>query len=106
MFQPLLRAEDADTGLPVVDAKTNVKQMRDALRHPFWPQLIRAARRKLQLAVPIILLNAYKYSPNGGSVQLRFRHQPTNKVERVGIDLTDQGIGMAEAQRSQVCKRF
>lgn len=80
--------------------------MRDALRHPFLPQLFRADRRKPQQAVPNILSNACKYAPNGGDVHLRFRHQPTNHGGRMGIDLTDHGIGKAEAQRSRVCDLF
>lgn len=67
---------------------------------------VRADRRKLQQAVLNIVSNAYKYSPKGGSVQLHYRREHTDSGERVGIEVSDQGIGMTEAQRSRVCERF
>lgn len=73
---------------------------------PDGVMLVRADRRKLQQAVLNIVSNAYKYSPKGGSVQLHYRRQHTDIGERVGIEVSDQGIGMTEAQRSRVCERF
>lgn len=77
-----------------------------ALTPPEITMLVRADRRKLQQAVVNIVSNAYKYSPKGGSVQVHFRRQHSGCGERVGIEVSDQGIGMTEAQRSRVCERF
>lgn len=61
-------------------------------------------RDKMQLAVDNILSNAKKYSPNGGTIRVAMqRDQDTG---RIGITVSDQGIGMTEEQLSHVFERF
>jgi PAS domain S-box-containing protein len=69
---------------------------------------IRADRNKLIQALGNVLSNAYKYSPEGGPVEIEFL-----SVERdgpyagmIGIRVRDHGIGMTPQQLERVCERF
>jgi PAS domain S-box-containing protein len=71
---------------------------------PLWVQI---DRKKLQQALLNILSNAYKYSPQGGEVQLRYCHAHTEgHGPQVGVEVQDQGIGMTPEQVRRVCERF
>ena len=65
-------------------------------------------RNKLSRAVTNVLSNAYKYSPNGGAVQLELTLSRSDgrAPARIGIRVTDHGIGMTPEQLSRVCERF
>ena len=64
--------------------------------------MVRIDRSKLQQALRNLISNAYKYSPQGGPVQLH--------LQRVGeawqLDVTDHGIGLTPEQAARVCERF
>ncbi|KAB2925210.1 MAG: PAS domain S-box protein [Dechloromonas sp.] len=79
---------------------------RPAPREPRLPAalLVRADRNKLTQAIGNVLSNAYKYSPQGGDVDLEL--VTTEDQTRIGIRITDHGIGMTPAQMSRVCERF
>jgi PAS domain S-box-containing protein len=70
------------------------------------PLLVEVDRQKLQQAVLNILSNAYKYSPQGGEVRLRYRAEPGPAGLRHGVSVRDQGIGMTAEQVAHVCERF
>ncbi len=80
-----------------------------ASRRELW---LRGDRSKLTQAVGNILSNAYKYSPEGGAVNIQLIDAaelatPEGPVgPRVGITVADQGIGMNADQMSRVCERF
>lgn len=97
---------DEVVNLAVADFKPPGDRAPPTVTPPEGPLPILADRRKLQQAVLNILSNAYKYSPHGGQVTLHYQRQSSPLGERVGIEVSDQGIGMTEAQRSQVCARF
>ncbi|PHM21587.1 MAG: hypothetical protein CK604_04185 [Curvibacter sp. PD_MW3] len=64
-------------------------------------------RKKMQQALLNILSNAYKYSPQGGEVSVRYcLSEGEGRLCRVGIEVQDQGIGMTVEQLSRVCERF
>lgn len=68
---------------------------------------VRADRNKLTQAIGNVLSNAYKYSPAGGEVVidlLTAADEPA--APRIGIRITDHGIGMTPAQLARVCERF
>lgn len=67
---------------------------------------VNADRKKLQQALLNILSNAYKYSPDGGDVEVTCRLVEGEGVARVGIEVRDHGIGLTEKQASRVCERF
>lgn len=74
---------------------------------PAEPALyIKADRHKMQQALLNILSNAYKYSPDGGAVELALREETRGDSRCVGIEVHDHGIGMTPAQLSHVCERF
>lgn len=71
---------------------------------PLWVQV---DRKKLQQALLNILSNAYKYSPQGGQVQLHYCHAHTEaQGAQVGVQVQDDGIGMTPEQLNRVCERF
>ncbi|HWI80602.1 ATP-binding protein [Ramlibacter sp.] len=57
---------------------------------------------KLGAAVANLLSNAIRFSPEGGTVQLRLATQP----ERVCIDIEDQGPGVAPQDRERIFEPF
>ncbi|CAK0747977.1 putative Histidine kinase [Gammaproteobacteria bacterium] len=65
----------------------------------YW---IRADHKKLIQALGNVLSNAYKYSPHGGAVTIELLATPP----RVGICITDQGIGMTPQQLNRIYERF
>jgi len=68
----------------------------------YW---IRADRNKLMQSLGNVLSNAYKYSPDGGEISLELIG-PAADSPRIGIRVTDHGIGMTPAQLARVCERF
>jgi PAS domain S-box-containing protein len=78
---------------------------------PPWPPgypapWVQADRQKLRQALLNILSNAYKYSPGGGDVQVRWRHEQRESGRRLGVAIVDHGIGMTPAQCERVFERF
>lgn len=64
-------------------------------------------RKKMQQALLNILSNAYKYSPQGGEVTVRYgTSEEAGRLDRVGVEVHDQGIGMNAQQLGRVCERF
>jgi PAS domain S-box-containing protein len=71
-------------------------------RLPFGAPRVRADRSKLLQALNNVLSNAYKYSPDGGTVTV----DTLEEGELVGVRIRDQGIGMAPHELARVCERF
>lgn len=63
-------------------------------------------QRKIQQALLNILSNAYKYSPAGGPVGLTLLNESASEPSRVGVQLTDHGLGMTPDQLARVFERF
>jgi signal transduction histidine kinase len=63
---------------------------------------VRADRQKLTQAITNIISNAYKYSPEGDSVTIEVLDTPN----RIGIRISDHGIGMTPEQLARTCERF
>ena len=64
---------------------------------------------KMQQAVRNVISNAYKYSPEGGEVRVRFVDEtvaPGGGPARLGVVVQDQGIGMTPEQLQRVGERF
>ena len=77
---------------------------------PLW---VGADRSKLIQAISNVISNAYKYSPHGGTVNIELLRTTMatgsgadSGGTRVGIRITDQGIGMTPDQLARVCERF
>jgi PAS domain S-box-containing protein len=67
---------------------------------------VEADRKKIHQALLNVLSNAYKYSPAGGVVSLSLTRDTENECPRVGITVTDHGIGMTGEQVARVFERF
>jgi PAS domain S-box-containing protein len=63
-------------------------------------------RTKVHQALSNVLSNAYKYSPDGGEVQVRLRPDEIDAGAGVGIEVIDPGIGMTPEQLARVGERF
>ncbi len=61
---------------------------------------------KLQQAVINLLSNAYKYSPNGGAIDISVVEGAVSDRGEVGIEVRDHGIGMTPEQTERVFERF
>lgn len=70
----------------------------------YW---IRADSRKIMQAIGNVLTNAYKYSPGGGDITTQLAVDEQNPAgTRIGIRISDSGIGMTPQQLARVCERF
>ena len=61
---------------------------------------------KLSLALTNVLSNAYKYSPQGGSIELDIVWRDRDGRPECGIRVTDHGMGMTPEQLARVFERF
>ena len=74
---------------------------------PTQPLYLMADVGKLRQALLNVVSNAYKYSPDGGPVQLKaWSKNEEGQAAQVCIEITDHGIGMTPAQLVRVCERF
>jgi signal transduction histidine kinase len=68
--------------------------------------LVDVDETKFRQALANVLGNAYKYSPDGGAIEVRTRLHGTADGEEVGIEVTDHGIGMSAEDSAQAFERF
>lgn len=61
---------------------------------------------KMQQAVINLLSNAYKYSPNGGAIDISIYRREKAGAAQVGVVVRDHGIGMTSEQTARVFERF
>lgn len=61
---------------------------------------------KMQLALNNLLTNAFKYSPQGGTVSLGARIETQDQEHFAVIEIQDQGIGMSADQLARAFERF
>jgi PAS domain S-box-containing protein len=73
---------------------------------PDKPLLVWVDRQKMSQAVLNVLSNAYKYSPDGGDVALRFVRRIEQSRAQVGVEIQDHGIGLSADQLARVGERF
>jgi PAS domain S-box-containing protein len=61
---------------------------------------------KSRQALGNVLSNAYKYSPQGGRIQVMTQLSRSGEDTKLGICVTDQGIGMTPEQQARLFERF
>lgn len=61
---------------------------------------------KLEQALLNVLVNAYKYSPQGGAIELSTSTRERSGRTEVGIAVRDHGIGMTSGQVARIFERF
>ncbi len=67
---------------------------------------IRADRAKFQQALLNVLSNAFKFSPDGGEVEVRVLEAHPEGKPLIGISVRDHGIGMNEEALAHAFERF
>jgi signal transduction histidine kinase len=69
---------------------------------------VRVDRNKLRQALGNVLSNAYKYSPEGGAVDIRLVCERGHEgvPAWVGVQVRDHGMGMTPEQLARVSERF
>jgi signal transduction histidine kinase len=71
---------------------------------PEEPVMVRVDCEKLQQALTNVLSNAYKFSPQGGPIELEVL--PRKEADIVRIRVTDHGIGMKPGELKRAGERF
>ena len=92
----------------VTGFKLPVGRAAPVLVMPSTSPTIFADPQKAQQVILNVLSNAYKYSPDGGQVQIEVLEPQREALapSLVGIRISDQGIGMTEVQLGRVFERF
>jgi signal transduction histidine kinase len=90
------------------EAKEGVMQQIDEHRHTFIEEietdlpLVRGDRSRVVQVLINLLSNAYKYTPDGGTITLRSSCHP----DGVSISVSDTGIGMTPEQMGKLGTKF
>ncbi len=95
---------------PVIEQTVAALLVRDdprqvRLRLPLEAVEVSVDAAKLRQALTNLLANAYKYSPRGGAIELETILESVPRP-RVGIRVTDRGIGMTPEQAERCFERF
>ena len=100
------RLETLDLVELVTEALAEFKPPQDRalplLERPQGLLPVRVDRNKVRQALGNVLSNAYKYSPQGGAVQMRI----VTEGQELGVQVQDSGIGMTPEQLARVSERF
>lgn len=88
-------------GLLVKNDRRQVK-----LHMPHGAECIMVDQEKTMQALLNVLSNAFKYSPNGGDIELETVLKDQDAERYVGIRVTDHGMGMTPEQLKRVFERF
>lgn len=68
---------------------------------------VKADRSKMMQVINNVLSNAYKYSPNGGDVEIEvIENIGLDDAGFIGIKIKDHGMGLTPEQLARVCERF
>ena len=97
--------------LPIVDRVVRAFMMPDDARKidlRLGSALPRVAvdAEKFGQALLNVISNAYKYSPNGGAIELATRTHMRDGGAEVGVVVRDHGVGMTPEQQDRIFDRF
>ena len=73
------------------------------LNIPEMPVIVYFDSEKLEKIVYNLLSNAFKFTPEGGSVSVAVEHSGDNQVQ---ITVSDTGIGISQEDREKIFERF
>lgn len=88
------------------DFKTPVGRNAPVVAWPEGPSQAWVDDKKMQQAVLNILSNAYKYSPQGGEVEVGFMTRAVDERIQLGVFIQDHGLGLSAEQLARVGERF
>jgi len=105
--------ELVQSGFSIVREKASSHGIQLKLDMPQVPEVVHVDVRKVKQMLFNLLSNAVKFSPDGGNVTLTVRqsnHAETDVTSEsshwLQISVTDQGIGISEADMSRLFKSF
>jgi PAS domain S-box-containing protein len=98
-LQPLIEATTQSLLIHNDDRKVRLELPAEAIR-------VDVDSEKLSLALTNVLSNAYKYSPQGGDIDLCIVWRDREGQPQCGIRVTDHGLGMTPEQLARVFERF
>lgn len=90
----------------VAEFKYPEKRTPPEILAPNAEYIVYADVSKTQQALNNLISNAYKYSPCGGHVYIRFLKNTDSILSMIGVSVQDQGIGMTPEQVMHVFERF
>ena len=67
---------------------------------------VKVDAEKIGQSLMNVLSNAYKYSPQGGNIDLHVMCEEHDGETEIGLRVTDQGIGLTPAQMARLFERF
>jgi len=68
--------------------------------------MVNVDAEKIGQAITNVLSNAYKYSPNGGSIELSVLCEQREDKTEIGLRISDHGIGLTPEQLGRLFERF
>ena len=77
-----------------------------SLKLPAAPVYAVVDAEKFRQSLMNVLSNAYKYSPNGGKISLSMQLAHRRGLDMVGIQVSDEGMGMTPEQQARIFERF
>lgn len=99
------RLDLGEIGKIVVESLSPLnKKHKFLFSYPEKYPMIEGDRKLLRQVVENLLLNALKYSPNGGAITLSISLD--KKSERLDFSVIDEGIGMTGEEQAKVFDRF
>jgi signal transduction histidine kinase/ligand-binding sensor domain-containing protein/DNA-binding response OmpR family regulator len=85
------------------ESLATINSIKLKLNLPYKELLVYFDKEKLQTTLKNLLSNAFKFTPNGGEIELSLTETLDNSVE---IKLRDTGIGISETELKKIFDRF
>ena len=70
------------------------------------PILIHTDKQRTEQVLKNLLSNAFKFTPKGGSVTIAFENRDLFDLKRIGISVTDSGIGISKVKQQMIFEAF
>jgi signal transduction histidine kinase/DNA-binding response OmpR family regulator len=70
------------------------------------PKILHTDKQRVEQVLKNLLSNAFKFTPKEGSVTMSFSNRDIFGKQRIGITVTDSGIGISKAQQQLIFEAF
>jgi len=70
------------------------------------PLVIHTDKQRVEQVLKNLLSNAFKFTPKGGSVSISFENRDQFDRKRIGISVTDSGIGISKEKQQLIFEAF
>jgi signal transduction histidine kinase/CheY-like chemotaxis protein len=70
------------------------------------PPVIHTDKQRVEQVLKNLLSNAFKFTPKGGSVIIAFENRDQFDRKRIGISVSDSGIGISKAKQQLIFEAF